>query len=242
MSASTGAENEARIDEIVEASPGPLEGTSPPGPINRLIFLLVWLFGNAILRTFFRLRVTDPPRLQPAQPYIIAANHISYLDPIALQAALRRRVFYLMTERIYRQPAVGWFFRFSQVIPVRESALNRQSLRRARSVLDRGDVIGIFPEGGISRSGELRPGRPGIGALVLDNKVTVVPAAIAGTNRAFPPGAIVPRPAAVRIVFGSPLSFDDLLPANGPGERRRQLQEVATRIMAEIEKLQRLVS
>ncbi len=237
MSSSTGAQNEARPDDRIVTSPRSQEGVAPPGPVNSFFYTLVRLSGLALLRTIFRVRIVNRPKLEEGKPWLIAANHISYMDPIALQGVLHRRVFFMMTDRIYRQAAVHWFFKFVRVIPVRESAINRQSLIGARTILDRGQVVGIFPEGGLSRDGVSRRARPGIGALALDTRVPIIPVAIQGTDRAFPPGAWFPRPRRIRIVFGEPITFDEV-PVDSHGrDRRHQLQQVTDRIMSEIELL-----
>ncbi|MEQ8767639.1 MAG: lysophospholipid acyltransferase family protein [Planctomycetota bacterium] len=228
----------ASPDIEIGASPFSLEHFEKVGPLNRLLFFFVRVFGTAVMYVCFRYVARSRPRLEDGQPYIIAANHISFLDPPALQAAFRRRIFYLMTERIYRQPAVGWFFRFCRVIPVRQGSMNRQSLVAARKLLSRGQVVGIFPEGGISRSGELRRGHPGIASLVLETRVPVIPAAIFGTRNALPAGSLLPRPKAVRVVFGEPLNFDDLPEVQDRAARRVQLREVTERIMTKIAELQ----
>jgi len=233
-------------DAEVSAPPEP----SPPAPepepgglgvsrLNEVAFVFVWLFGNFLLRLLFLFRVENRPAITRDTPVIVCANHLSYLDPIVLQGALHRRVFYLMTSRFYDLPWARWFFRFCGAIPVRENGSQVASIRQGLKVLEARRVLGIFPEGGISRSGELGPGRPGVASLVLNARVPVIPAAILGTGRALPPGARMIRPTRLRVVFGAPMRFDHLAMDGDAAARRDVLRKVTEEIMARIASLQR---
>lgn len=181
---------------------------------------------RALFAVWFRLRVSDPPRLQGA--CVLAPNHASLLDPLLLGTAARRRVVFLMTETIWRSPWLGWFYRWTRTIPVAARGANREALRAAKAALQRGAVLGIFPEGGLSRDGGLLLGSPGAVALVLDEDVPIVPVAIVGARSALPPGTVWPRPRRVEVRFGAPIMPFELA-ALGSG--RKQRLAAATRLI-----------
>ena len=199
---------------------------------NAAAFRAVWLGAVALLRVFFGLRVENPPRLRG--PFILASNHASFMDPVVLQAGLRRRVFYLMTEVYWKARGMGWFFRFARAIPIRTTGEgNRESLAAALRLLRDGAVVAIFPEGTRSLDGRLQAGRAGVALLALGSGAPVVPAALIGTRRALPPGARFIRPARLRIRFGEPLRFE-----KRPGVPRRDLyRETTDAVMASLERL-----
>ncbi|MBN2467476.1 MAG: 1-acyl-sn-glycerol-3-phosphate acyltransferase, partial [Deltaproteobacteria bacterium] len=142
---------------------------------------------------------------------ILAANHASFMDSPVLQAASGRRIIYFMTERFYDPLWGRWFFKRMHCIPVHENTVyNLASLRIALSLLKEGKVIGIFPEGGISRDGRLQKARPGALLLAQKSSAPIVPAFISGTYQALPRHAKFFRKAKITVSFGNPLFFNEL--------------------------------
>ncbi len=198
---------------------------------NEAIFWPFWAGCSAALRLWLRLRVEGAP---PARgPCVLAANHTSFLDPIVLGACVRRRVAYLMTDVVFRQPGVRWFCEWNRAIPLSPYGGNRDALRAARSVLQQGRVVGIFPEGGLSRDGQLMLGSPGAVSLVLAEDVPIVPVGIVGANVALPPGRTLPRPVRVTVRFGEPIGRVEL-DALGASDRRSRLVAATRLIMDRI--------
>lgn len=212
------------------APPSPPRLASPPSRWDDGLFQgFRATFGTA-LRLWFRLRVEGQ---LPAGPCVLAANHTSFLDPLVLGAAQPRRIVYLMTEVVWRSPAFGWFYRWSRAIPLRTRGGNRDALRAARAVLQQGRVVGIFPEGGLSRDGRLMVGSPGAVSLALQAGVPIVPVGIVGAHAAMPPGAVWPRPRRIRVCFGAPIAPAEL-EALGGDDRRQRLQVATTALMRRI--------
>lgn len=204
---------------------------APPGRLANLLFWAFWLVVGGLLRIALGVRVENRPRLRGA--FVLAANHASFLDPILIGAVMRRRVAFLMTEIIWRSPTMGWFYRWNRAIPVSARGRNREALRAARRVLQQGRVLGIFPEGGLSRDGGLLLGNPGAVSLVLGESVPIVPVGIAGAATVLPPGARWPRRRGVTLRFGAPVSPAELIAVAG-GDRKERLQAATTSIMERI--------
>lgn len=200
---------------------------APPGWLSNALYWPFWVCCRLFLHTWFRVRIVGAPPDHGA--YVLAANHTSFVDPIVLGAAVRRRVIFLMTEVVWRSRTMGWFYRWTRTIPLTVRSGNREALRAARAVLQQGRVVGIFPEGGISRDGLPLLGSPGAVSLVLNENVPIVPVGITGAAAALPPGAIWPRPRRITLTFGEPI-LPAHLDAIGGGERRARLQ-AATRLM-----------
>ena len=201
----------------------------PPGPCSNAAYWLLWAGLRLVFRICFRLRIEGaPPR---AGAFVLAANHASFLDPVLLGTAVRRRVVYLMTAVVWRSPKLGWFY-----IPLAASGGNRDALRAARLVLQQGRVIGIFPEGGVSRDGLPLLGSAGAVSLVLNEGVPIVPVGIVGAYDAMPPGAAFPRPRRITIRFGAPITAAEL-EAAAHGDRRQRLQAATRVIMQHIAEL-----
>lgn len=158
-------------------------------------------------------------------PTLVVSNHISYFDPPLIGLALRsRQTYYFAKSELFRMPAVGAFFRATGAFPVRRGAADRGAFRAARDVLARGDCLLWFPEGTRHRDGRLGDPFPGAGSLALDDGVTVIPAAIWGSNR----GVF-----GVKVAFGAPIPMTDL----GGGSRSERSAAAAERMMDHIESL-----
>ena len=203
-----------------------------PGSLHRGARFCVRLFVRTLMRTYFRWRVVNRPNLEGG--YVLVANHRSFLDPLVVGAASPNYVSFLMNTISFRNPLMGWFYRLFRSIPVAPHRRNRQALRDARAALEAGEVVGIFPEGGISRDGGFLLGNPGAVALVLKKSVSVVPVGLVGVGDAFPHGARLPRPKRIEVRFGEPIPAEELISG---GDRKETLARATERLMRELAKL-----
>ena len=177
-----------------------------------------------LLRVLFRLKVENRPDVDG--PFVLVANHGSFLDPLVLGAAQWRRITFMMTVLHFRSPKLGWFYRWQRAIPLAVRGTgNRAALSSARNVLKRGEVLGIFPEGGLSRDGGLFVGSPGAVSLVLAEDVPIVPCYIEGAGEALGIGDRL-RLRKITIRFGDPMTRDELI---ADAVDRRARLRVATR-------------
>ena len=118
------------------------------------------------------------------------------------------------------------------MIPIRDGAIELSAVRQLFATLRRGEIVGIFPEGRITRDGNLSPARPGIIAIAARAAVPIVPAGVAGAFEAFPREARVPLPRPVHVRFGPPL------PVERAAATDRLLQaELASELMRRIARL-----
>ncbi|MBK7645530.1 MAG: AMP-binding protein [Planctomycetes bacterium] len=131
----------------------------------------------ALLHTVYRIRVRGLENL-PAGGALLCVNHLSHGDALFVGAAIPRRVYFLMHRSFFRAPVVGWVAKLFDTIPVasEDSAAEKQeSLRRAAELARTGELVCIFPEGAISRTGHLLGFRRGLETIARDAGVPIVP-------------------------------------------------------------------
>lgn len=202
------------------------------GFLNNCFFFALKAIGIVLLRIFYRIQAENREQIPLQGPLIVAANHFSYMDPIVLQAMFPRRISFMMTELYYKGRG-KWFFQLLHCICVKENGSNIAALRKGLEVLKKKSVLGIFPEGGVSREGRLQEGDPGIGFLVVKSGVPVIPVFISGTYEALPKGAKLPKISRIKVIFGRPLVFDNI----ENRENKKGIVEITRSIMEQIEKL-----
>jgi 1-acyl-sn-glycerol-3-phosphate acyltransferase len=156
---------------------------------------------------FFRTRAYDTHNVPADGPCILAPNHFSFLDHFFLAVYLRRKVHFMAKSQLFKPPL--WpVFNYGGVFPVRRGHGDEEAFKTARAILDRGDIVVMYLEGGRSRTGDLGTPRPGVGKLALETGVPVVPVAIAGSEktRNWKRGQF-PK---ISVRFGTPVQFDAL--------------------------------
>ena len=178
------------------------------------------------MRVLFRLRIEGSDRLPGSGPLVIAANHASYLDPLAIAASLpsrfvRTTYFAGWTGLMFHGVASRLFSRIVNVLPVDPDRSALASIGLAREVLAGGGVLVWFPEGRRSPTGALQPLMPGIGALLEESPAPVVPVWLEGTFEAAPAGRLMPKLRRIGIRFGAPATPADLA-RRGRGETARE--------------------
>jgi len=213
------------------------DSRQPSGILGRAVFYTVKLCVLSVLKVCFRVRVENRPKLDGG--LVLVANHASLLDPVILGAVTSgwvgtHRVVFMMNSVMARSRLLGWFYRWNRIIPVAPQGGNKDALRAAREVLAKGEVLGVFPEGGISRDGQLLLGSPGAVSLGLAKNSPVLPVGIVGAGRCLPYGGVLPWPRKIIVRYGEPIPVAELM---GDGDRKQRLSRATTRIMQEIASL-----
>lgn len=174
-------------------------------------------------------------------PVILAANHLSNIDPLFLGLACPRQVRFIAKKELFDEST---FFRrlFSRALralgPVsvdrRPGQSSQEAMNNSVEVINGGEVFGIFPEGSRSPDGRLYKGQTGLAWLALSTGAPVVPVALTGTERILPPGRRLPSFNRVGVRFGAPV---DLSPWEGQADRAKARRESTDAIMGAIAKL-----
>ena len=133
-------------------------------------------------RLVYRFKVRGDEHIPTEGAAILVCNHVSFVDAILLMAASPRPIVFIMDHRIFRTPVLGTLFRLAKAIPIapqkEDAQAYEQAFVRAKQVLDGGDLLAIFPEGGITRDGTLGEFKGGVMKLLEANPVPVVPLAL----------------------------------------------------------------
>ncbi len=172
----------------------------------------------SLLRSYFaiahRLKIVGREKLPAHGPFVLAANHCSHLDALVLGAALtprhRERAFPIAAGDVFFQSNVTSTFSaiILNALPMWRKNCGPHALADLRRKLqEERSIFIIFPEGGRSRDGSMKPFKHGLGMLVAETNVPVVPCGLVGAFEALSPNRKLPRPAAIKLVIGDALEF-----------------------------------
>ncbi len=210
--------------------------TTTPGA--DVLYWVVKAFLTPFLRLFWRPWVEGLENIPERGPAILAGNHLSFADHFFLPLVVPRRVTFLAKSDYFTSPGVkGWlkrlFFSGAGQLPIDRSggAASDAALRTGVKVLQRGKLLGIYPEGTRSPDGRLYRGKIGVARMALESKVPVIPIAMIGTFEVQPQGRLIPRIGRVGIRIGRPLDFSRYV---GMADDRFVLRSMTDQIMYEL--------
>ena len=204
-------------------------------------YRLGWIFFRTLFATYLPTRFYNAKRVPQHGPVILAANHASFIDPPLVGAGFNRMVNYLARKTLFDVPLLAPMLRSWQVVPVDRDGGGGAGLKAILDRLQRGGMILLFPEGTRTRTGQMSPGKSGIGLVVIRSDAPVVPTRVFGTYEAYGRHLRFPRPGRLAVHYGVPLDFRELRTEarTCPKERLREIyQQVADELMAAIAKLE----
>lgn len=169
--------------------------------------------------------------------FIVASNHLSFLDSVIIQSLLPRQVRFFAkadywTQKGLKGKIMRGFFDSVGSIPVErgDHSASVTALKQLVDFVGDGDGVGIYPEGTRSRDGRLYRGRTGVGWLALSTGVPVIPVGLIGTDRLQPPGKNVILPRKFEIRVGEPIEVEHLGPKHGLQIRRKTTHRIMEKI------------
>ncbi|MEX1828112.1 MFS transporter [Luteibacter sp. CQ10] len=141
---------------------------------------ITWVLVN----TLYRVRVDGLKNVPDEGAALVVCNHVSFMDPLILMASVRRPMRFVMYHKIFNIPVLKFVFRTAKAIPIagrnEDAALMEEAFDRIDEALAAGEVVCIFPEGGLTRDGGIAPFRPGVDRILARRPVPVVPLALRG--------------------------------------------------------------
>lgn len=142
---------------------------------------MVWLW----ISVMYRVKQENVAEVIPEEgPAIIVCNHISYVDALILMASIRRPIRFVMYHKIFNIPVLRFIFKTAKAIPIapakEDAALKAKAMDEIAAALNNGELVGIFPEGGITYDGKIQAFRPGIEEIIKRTPVPVIPMALHG--------------------------------------------------------------
>ena len=181
------------------------------------------------LLLLYRARCIDSDVLPPDGPIIIAPNHFSFLDHFFIAVYLRRKVHFMAKSQMFKPP-LQFVYTHGGVFPVRRGHNDDEAFKTAHAILARGDIVVMYAEAGRSRTGGLGKPRHGLGRLALESGAPIVPAAIAGSDKArnwkrgqFPK---------VTVQFGTAMQFEQV-----DEPTREQAQEASEAVFERVKEM-----
>ena len=197
---------------------------------------MFYLVARFLLKPLFHLllrpRIRGRANVPATGPFIIASNHLSFIDSMVIPLSAPRRVGYLAKAEYFTSPGVGGWLTRNLFTALGALPVERQTHRAAQEALDTalgvlraGGGFGIYPEGTRSRDGRLARGKTGVAWLALTADCPVVPVAVRGTDKIQPIGATWPRPHKLYVTFGEPLTFPEHRGQAGKGKARREVTD-----------------
>ncbi|KPB06686.1 lysophospholipid acyltransferase family protein [Bacillus sp. CHD6a] len=151
-----------------------------------------------VLKPLYRIKVVGSENIPKEGSVLICSNHIDNLDPPVVGITSPRTVHFMAKEEIFHVPILKTILPKLHAFPVKRGMSDREALRKALKVLKEGNVLGLFPEGTRSKTGELGKGLAGAGFFALRSEATVLPCAIIGPYKKFQP---------LKVVYGEPIDF-----------------------------------
>jgi 1-acyl-sn-glycerol-3-phosphate acyltransferase len=173
--------------------------------VNPIVYWLVRAILQPIFHVYFRLSRIGREHIPAEGPVILASNHRSFLDPFVIAVMARRPIYFVAKKELFINRPVAWLLASLGAFPIDRTGSDRDAMATARTILERGDGVLIFPEGTRIRPGALGSPKRGVGRLALETGAPVVPIAVHGTEAVRNRWRF--RPHKVRIRAGAPLTF-----------------------------------
>lgn len=143
-----------------------------------LMRFLAWLAINVV----YRIRPTGLENIPKSGPAVVVCNHVSFMDPIILGGSIARPMRFVMYYKIFQMPFLSFIFRNAKAIPIasrkEDEELMNDAFEKVDEELAAGNIVCIFPEGGLTTDGEIQPFKPGIEKIIARRPVPVVPVAL----------------------------------------------------------------
>jgi 1-acyl-sn-glycerol-3-phosphate acyltransferase len=205
--------------------------TLPPPKDRNLVWRTIQFILQNVFCFWLGYRSRGYHYLDEAGGGLVLANHQSFLDPLLIGLPLQRPISYLARDTLFRVPVIGWILRNTYVMPInRESAaiaILRESLRR----MEHGYLVGMFPEGTRTETGDVGEFKPGFVALVRRAKCPVYPVGIAGGFQAMGRKSLFLKPVRVRVVVGEPITVEQLEQYSGRDQDQALIDLVRNRVV-----------
>jgi hypothetical protein len=183
-----------------------------------LMRLIVWF----LVSIFYRIRAKGLENIPHDGAAVLACNHVSFIDPLILGGYIRRPVRFIMYYKIYNIPVLKWLFKAAKAIPIagykEDPEMYEKAFIEVKKALDEGDLVGIFPEGGLTSDGTIQPFKNGIEKIISETPVDVIPMSLSNLWGSLfsrkDKGVLKRRPrkflAKIRLNVGEPISPENI--------------------------------
>ncbi len=192
-----------------------------------------WNLSRVVFTLLFQRRVEGRGNIPARGPFMVCANHQSFLDPPCIGSAFPYPIWFFARKSLQDNRFMGWMLPRLNVIPIDQDRPDLAGMRAALRVLKAGVPLLVFPEGGRTPDGGLQAGQPGVGLLIAKSGVPVLPVRIRGAHEAWARGSKRIRLHPIRVSVGPLIPARDLAPAPGL-DRESGYRWIADRVMERI--------
>lgn len=200
----------------------------------RVVYQTLRAIAHLVNRLYWRVSI-EGAEVPSSGGVILAPVHRSFIDFFVVSETTRRDLFFMTKEEMWRSRPLGRLLDMTGAFPVRRQGTDRLALDRAQRLLERGEVLVMFPEGTRRAGPVVEDLEEGVAFLAARSGAAIVPIGVGGTTESLPRGSKFPRPKKVHLVVGTAL-----LPEPRPdGGRtpRRELRELSARLCSELQRL-----
>jgi len=194
-----------------------------------MLYYFLRSFAVFLCKVLFRIQVEGKGNIPKKGGFILASNHLSYLDPIILGVACPRKLTFMAKEELFSIPVFSSLIRRLGAFPIKRYRADISAFKEAFKMVKRGLPLVIFPEGRRSPTGDLLNPLKGVGFLVDYLRVPVVPALIRGTDKVLPVNKKFIHPKKIWVYFGEPIFIERRKPSD--------YLQIAQQVMDEIRRL-----
>ncbi|MCM8771527.1 MAG: 1-acyl-sn-glycerol-3-phosphate acyltransferase [Candidatus Omnitrophica bacterium] len=194
--------------------------------MKNFVYLFAKFIGFFVYNLFFLIEVKGKENFPKKGGFIVASNHLSYLDPPTIGYVCPRKLYYFAKSSLFKIKGFSLLIKLLGAIPIEREGSISLTLRKGLEILKKGQGIVIFPEGTRSKNGLIKEGKPGIGFLAIKSRVPIIPVRLIGTDKILPVDRKFIRLGKIKVIIGKPLYFIE-----------QDYKEVAKKVMEEIKKL-----
>ena len=167
-----------------------------------MIYNLLRAIVKLFFTVFFRITYTGHANIPASGPVIVASNHVSFWDPPVIGCGMQRSIHFMAKEELFNFPIFSWVIRELKAFPVKRGTADRNAIRTALSLLEQGEIVGLFPEGTRSKTGLLGRAEPGLALIAAKSGAVIVPTALIGTDKILCGWRMFPK---IEVKFGKPI-------------------------------------
>jgi 1-acyl-sn-glycerol-3-phosphate acyltransferase len=200
------------------------------------VYKAVKAFLRLLCFVYFRVKVERADQIPGSGAVIVAPNHRSFIDFLVVgTTATRRKAFFMAKDDLWKSRILGTLLETFGAFPVNRAGADRLALDRARAVLEKGELLILFPEGTRRSGPKIEQLHEGAAFLAARTGAPIVPVGVGGTSAAMPKGARLPHPVKVRLVVGEPIAAPER--SGGGRVARSKVHAVTEQLRSELQDL-----
>jgi 1-acyl-sn-glycerol-3-phosphate acyltransferase len=168
-----------------------------------------WLC-KVFCRVFFSMQVSGLENVPLEEPFVLLCNHQSYLDPVFCGISLKRRLYYVARDSLFKNPIFGRLLLSVRVIPIQRGSADLSAIRKVIEKLKTGQPVCLFPEATRTSDGKISALKPGVGLLSRRSQSPVIPAVVEGAFECWPRNKKIFSPGRIILCYGRPISAQEV--------------------------------